>query len=69
MRADHVVGVDLQLGLAVDLGAIGEHQGVVAHPGRGLVGAGRHDDAALEHAARLIAHDALDQLVGGPANA
>jgi len=62
--AGDVVGVDLQLRLGVHLGAVGEHQGVMAHPGLGVVGALGYDDAALEDAARLVAHHALGQLVG-----
>ncbi len=65
MDAGHVVGVDFQLRLGVHLGAVGEDQRVVAHPGVGPVGAARDNDAALEHAARLVAHHALGELLGG----
>ena len=62
VRAGDVVCVDFQLRLGVHLGAIGQHQGVVAHPGVGLVRAFSDDDLALKHAAGLIADDALGEL-------
>jgi hypothetical protein len=67
--AGDVVGEDQQLGLGVDLGLVRQDQGVVAHAGVGLVGAGLDDDPALEHAARLVVDHALGQLAGGPVDA
>ena len=69
MGAGDVVGEDLQLRLGVHLGPVGEDQRVVAHPGVRAVGAGLDDDAALEHATRLVGDHALGQLVGGAVDA
>ncbi|MNE27777.1 hypothetical protein D3C80_1211980 [compost metagenome] len=64
MGALHLVGVDDQLGLHVDLAALGRDQAVMAHAGVGVVGALLDQDLALEDAARLVTDHALDQLAG-----
>jgi len=48
-----VVGVDLQLRLAVHLGVWAEQQGLVHLVAVGLLGSAGDFDLALEHAARL----------------
>ncbi len=69
MGAGDVIGIDLQLRLGVDLGAVGKDQSVMTHAGVGAVGALRHHDTALEHRPRLAAHRALGQLAGGSVDA
>ena len=62
VRALHIVGEDQQFRLGVDLGLVRQDQRVVAHARLRTVGALFDDDAALEYAPRLVAHDALGQL-------
>ena len=53
VRALHVVGVDLQLRLGVDLRVIGEQQVAVGLLGVGLLRVFVHDDAAVKNAVRV----------------
>ena len=62
MAADHVVGEDLELRLGIELGRLGEQQRLRHLLAVGLLRAGRDDDLALEHAARLVVEHALEQL-------
>ena len=62
MAADHVVGEDLKLGLGIELGQFGQQQRAGHLLAVGLLRAGRDDDLALEHAARLVVEHALEQL-------
>ena len=65
VAALHVVRVDLELRLGVDLGACGEQQ-VAARLARvGLLRARPDDDLAVEHAAATLAGDAAIVLVAG----
>jgi hypothetical protein len=59
-RADalHVVGVDLEFGLGVDLGARGQQQVATRLPGLRLLGALVHDGLAIEDGAAAPSGDA-----------
>ena len=57
-----VVGVDLELGLGVDLRVLAEQQVVVALPRIDLLAAGLDDDLAVEDAAAALADDAAEVL-------
>ena len=62
MAADHVVGENLKLRLRIELGRLGKKQRPRHLLAVGFLGAGRDDDLALEHAARLVVENALEQL-------
>jgi hypothetical protein len=59
MAALHVVGVDLELRLAVDLGVLAQQQRLVHLVAVGLLRHLMHVDLALEHAARRPASTVL----------
>src|SRR6266576_3660582 len=63
VRALHVVGVDLELGLAVGPGLGREQQIVVGLLGVGALRARPHDDSAVEDAVRLLAQQAVEVFV------
>ncbi len=54
VAADDVVGVDLKLRLAVELGIVRQHQSLSHLLAVGLLSVGAYDDLALEHAARTL---------------
>ena len=62
MAAHHVVGENLKLRLGIELGALRQQQRARHLLAVGLLRAGRDDDLALEHAARLAVEHALEQL-------
>ena len=59
VAALHVVGVDHQAGLAVDLGILGKQQVLVGLPGVALLGVAAHHHLAAEHGAGVAVEDAL----------
>ena len=65
VAADDVVGVDLELGLGIELGVRRQHQHLRHLLAVGLLRVGAHDDLALEHAARVVVEHALEQLAAG----
>ena len=62
VAADHVVGVDLELGLGIELGVRRQHEHLRHLLAVGLLRVGAHDHLALEHAARPVGEHALEQL-------
>ena len=62
MPAHHIVGVDLELGLGVELRIRRQHQNLRHLLAVRLLRVGPHDDLALEHAARAAVQNALEQL-------
>ena len=67
VAAHHVVGEDLELGLGIELGRLGEQERLGHLLAVGLLRVGRDDDLALEHAARLAVEHGLEQLAAGAA--
>ena len=67
MRAFHVVGEDLELGLGVDLDVGRQQQIVVGLIGVGLLGVAPDHDLAGEHRVRLAVEHALVELVADAA--
>ncbi len=65
VAADHVVGENLKLGLGIELGRLRQQQRLRHLLAVGLLRAGRNDDLALEHAARLVVEHGLEQLAAG----
>ena len=65
MRAAHVVGENLQLGLGVDDGVFREHQVLVGLLGVGLLRVFADQDFAVEDRAGVAFQDAFVQLVAG----
>jgi len=63
VRALHVVGVDLELRLAVGARFGGEQQVVVGLLRVGALRAGPHDDASVEDAMRPLGQHAVEELV------
>ena len=63
MGALHVIGVDLELGLGVDLDVRREQEIVVGLVGVGLLGVGVHENPAVEDAPRSSVEHALVDLV------
>ncbi len=63
VRAFHVVGIDLELRLAVGVRVSREQQVVVGLLRVGLLGARTHDDAAREYATRLVVEHTVEILV------
>ena len=62
MAADHVVGIDLELGLGVELRLLRQHERLRHLLAVGLLRVGAHDHLALEDAARAVGQHALEQL-------
>src|SRR6478672_628933 len=62
VAAHHVIGEDLKLRLRVELSRLGEQQRLRHLLAVGLLRAGRDDNLALEHAARLVVEHGLEQL-------
>ena len=62
VRALHVVGVDLQLRLGVDLRVVGKQQVAVGLLGVGLLRVLVHDDAAVKDAVRLAIENPVVEL-------
>ena len=62
MRALHVVGVDLQLGLGVDLRVVGEEQVAVGLFRVGLLRIFVHDDPAMKDAMRMVVENSVVEL-------
>ena len=65
MAADDIIGIDLELGLGVELGRLREKQRVTRLLAVGLLGVARDDDLALEDAARTIVHHAFEEFAAG----
>ena len=59
MAADHVVGIDLELGLGEDFGLVRKHQTLAHQLGVGLLRIGTNDDLSIEDAARPVGEDAF----------
>ena len=59
VRAAHVVGQNLQFGLGVDDGVVGEHQVLVGLLGVGLLRVLADEDLAVEDRARVAVQNAL----------
>ena len=62
MPAHDIVGIDLELGLGVELRIRRQHQRLGHLLAIGLLRIGPHDDLALEHAACATIQNALEQL-------
>ena len=62
VAADHVVGVDLELGLGIELGVLRQHERLGHLLAVALLRIGAHDHLALEDAARPVGQHALEQL-------
>ena len=62
VRALHVVGVNFELRLGVDLRVIGKQQVAVGLLGVGFLRVLVHDDAAVKHAVRVAVEDAVVEL-------
>ena len=62
VAALHVVGENLELGLAVGLGLVRQQQRMRRHHGVGLLRLRLHDDLALEHAAAFAVEHGLEHL-------
>ncbi len=60
VAALHVVGENLELGLVVGFGAIGQQQRLRHHLAVGPLRVPPHDDAALEYAVRLVVEHGLE---------
>ena len=63
MRASHVVGIDLQLGLGVDGRVFGQYQVLVRLLGVGFLRVLTDEDLAVEDRVRLARQNALIELV------
>src|SRR5436309_5413951 len=65
MGALDVVGEDLELGLTVDLDAVGEEQMLVGLGGVGLLSVRAHDDSSVEdRSGRAVEHTLVELLAG-----
>jgi hypothetical protein len=62
VAADHIVGIDLELRLGIELGVRRQHENLRHLLAVGLLRVGSHDHLALEHAARIAVEHALEQL-------
>ena len=62
MAADHVVGVDLELGLGIELGVLRQHQHLGHLLAVALLCVGPHDHLTLEDAMCLVGEHALEEL-------
>src|SRR5262245_33962373 len=62
MAADHVVGENLELGLAIELGRLGQKQRSRHLLAVGLLRARGDNDLALEYPARIAVEHALEEL-------
>src|SRR5262245_35599415 len=67
VAAHHVIGEDLKLRLRIELSRLGQQKRLRHLLAVGLLRAGRHDDLALEYAARLVVEHRLEQLATGAA--
>ena len=65
VRAAHIVGQNLQLGLGVDHRIFGKHQVLVGLLGVGLLRVLAHENLAVEHGARCAVQNAFVELVAG----
>src|SRR5262249_18120411 len=69
VSALHVVGVDLELGLGVDLRVVGEQQVAVGLLGVGLLRVRVNDDAPVEDAVGALVEDAVIKLAAAAVRA
>ncbi len=65
MRALHVVGVNLQLRLGIDLRVVGEQQVAIGLLGVGLLRVLVDDDAAVKDAVRVLIENPVIELPAG----
>ena len=65
MGALHVVGINFQLRLGVDLRIVGQQQVAIGLLGIGLLRVLVHHDAAVEHAMRVVVENAVVKLPAG----
>ena len=69
VRAFHVVGVNFELRLGVDLRAVGKQQVAIGLLGVGLLRVLVHDDAAMENAVRAAVQNAVVELAAAAVRA
>ena len=69
MRAFHIVGINFQLRLGVDLRVVGEQQVAVGLLGVGLLRIFVDDNAAVENAVRVIIQNAVVKLAAAAVRA
>ena len=69
VRALHVVGVDFELRLGVDLRRVGKQQVAIGLLGVGLLRVLVHDDAAVKDAVRAVIENAVVKLAAGAVRA
>ena len=67
MAAHHVVGEDLEFRLGVELRRLRQQQRVAGLLAVGLLGVAPDDDLALEDAAGVVVHHALEEFAAGAA--
>ena len=65
VTAHHIIGIDLKLGLGVELGGLRQQQTVRRLLAVGLLSVTLDNDLALENAARALVHHAFEQLAAG----